>query len=82
MATYENIGGAKQFAKGNYREIIEFREQGIEYNGNLCVQNQWSVSLYSGDIKVMRFVSYEEPTESTFQSDIEFYEKNIALNEK
>lgn len=82
MATYENIGGAKQFAKGNYKEIIEFREKGKEYNGNLCLRDQWSVSLFSGETKVMRFVTYEEPTDETFAKDIEFYEKNIGVQEK
>ena len=75
MATYENIGGSKQYAKGDYKEIIEFRKKGVEYNGNLCVSDHWICNLYSGDVKVMRFISNEEPTEATLEKDIEFYEK-------
>ncbi len=81
MIDYNNIGGSKQYAKGNYKEIIEFRQKGVEYNGNLCVSDHWICNLYSGDVKVMRFVSNEEPTEETFKKDIEFYEK-MTFGEK
>jgi hypothetical protein len=77
MIDYESIGGKKQYARGNYREVVEYRQKGVEYNGNLCVSDQWVVNLYSGDTKVMRFVSKEEPTEETFKKDIEFYEKMV-----